>query len=130
MSINGSTKGAAIGYVDGFLLAVPTAKKDAYREMAAKAAPVFFDHGALYLAENWGDDVPHGQLTDFYMAVKAEPDETVVFSWVAWPSKEARDAGMKGFMEDPRLKEMTDMPFDGKRMIFGGFAPLLHEGRP
>ncbi|MFT0862307.1 DUF1428 domain-containing protein [Ancylobacter sp. G4_0304] len=114
-----------MSYVDGFVIAVPTANKDAYREMAEKAAPIFFDHGALQLMENWGDDVPDGKITDFRMAVKATLEETVVFSWILWPSREVRDAGMKAFMEDPRLKEMTEMPFDGKRMIFGGFAPLV-----
>ncbi|TSJ63809.1 DUF1428 domain-containing protein [Starkeya sp. 3C] len=114
-----------MSYVDGFVLAVPTSNKDAYRAMAEKAAPIFFDHGALRLMECWGDDVPDGKVTDFRMAVKATPEETVVFSWIVWPSKEVRDAGMKSFMEDPRLKEITDMPFDGQRMIFGGFAPLV-----
>ena len=114
-----------MSYIDGFVIAVPTANKEAYRVLAEKAAPIFFDHGALRLVETWGDDVPEGKVTDFRRAVKATPEETVVFSWIEWPSREARDAGMKTFMEDPRLKEMTEMPFDGQRMIFGGFAPLL-----
>ncbi|WP_428031845.1 DUF1428 domain-containing protein [Ancylobacter sp.] len=114
-----------MSYVDGFVVAVPTDKKDAYRAMAEKAAPIFLEHGALRAVEAWGDDVPDGKVTDFRRAVKATPEETVVFSWIEWPSRAARDAGMKAFMEDPRLKDMTDMPFDGQRMIFGGFAPLL-----
>lgn len=118
-----------MSYVDGFLLAVPTAKKEAYRRMAEMAAPIFLEHGALQCVENWGDDIPDGKVTDFRRAVKATPEENVVFSWIVWPSKEARDAGMKAFMEDPRLKEMTDMPFDGQRMIFGGFAPLVDMSR-
>lgn len=116
-----------MSYIDGFVIAVPTANKEAYRAVAEKAAQIFFDHGALRLVETWGDDVPEGKVTDFRMAVKATPEETVVFSWIEWPSREARDAGMKSFMEDPRLKEATDMPFDGQRMIFGGFAPLLDQ---
>jgi uncharacterized protein YbaA (DUF1428 family) len=118
-----------MSYVDGFLLAVPTAKKEAYRRLAEMAAPIFLEHGALHCVENWGDDIPDGKVTDFRRAVKATPEENVVFSWIVWPSKEARDAGMKAFMEDPRLKEMTDMPFDGQRMIFGGFAPLVDMSR-
>lgn len=114
-----------MSYFDGFVIAVPTANKEAYRTMAEKTAPIFFDHGALRLVETWEDDVPHGKLTDFHMAVKATGEEAVVFSWIEWPSREARDAGMKAFMDDPRLEEFTDMPFDGARMIFGGFAPLV-----
>jgi len=114
-----------MSYVDGFLVPVPSDKKDAYRAMAEKAVPVFLDCGATEVMEAWGDDIPDGKVTDFRMAVKATPDENVVFSWVIWPSKEARDTGMKKFMEDPRLKDMSDMPFDGKRMIFGGFAPIV-----
>ncbi len=113
-------------YVDGFLVPVPTNNKDAYRAMAAKAAPVFRDHGALQMVECWGDDIPAGKTTDFRMAVKAEEGENVVFSWIIWPSKETRDAGMAKVMDDPRMKfDPKDMPFDGQRMIFGGFETLL-----
>lgn len=118
-----------MSYIDGFVVAVPTDKKDAYRAMAERAAPIFMDHGALRLVEAWGDDVPDGKVTDFRRAVQATPEETVVFSWIVWPSREVRDAGMKSFMEDPRMKEMTEMPFDGQRMIFGGFAPIVDIGR-
>lgn len=114
-----------MSYVDGFLLAVPTANKQAYHDMAAVAADIFMENGALSVVEAWGDDIPDGKTTDFKMAVKATPEETVVFSWIMWPSKEARDEGMKKFMDDERLKQFTDMPFDGQRMIFGGFRPLL-----
>lgn len=114
-----------MSYVDGFLLAVPTANKQAYHDLASKAADVFIKHGALHVVETWGDEIPDGQHTDFKMSVKATPDETVVFSWIMWPSKEVRDAGMKSFMEDPLMQEMSDMPFDGKRMIYGGFKPLI-----
>ncbi|MEZ5893053.1 MAG: DUF1428 domain-containing protein [Parvularculaceae bacterium] len=112
-------------YVDGYVLAVKTAKKAGYIKMALDAWPVFKDHGAMRMVENWGDDVPEGKLTSFPMAVKLEPDETVVFSWIIWPSKAARDEGMKKVMEDPRMVPPADMPFDGKRMIFGGFETFV-----
>ncbi|HET6725447.1 MAG TPA: DUF1428 domain-containing protein [Gammaproteobacteria bacterium] len=114
-----------MNYIDGFVVAVPTDKKQAYLDSARKALPMFKEYGALRHVECWGDDVPDGKLTDFRHAVKAEDGEVVVFSWIEWPSKEARDTGMKKVMEDPRMKEMTDMPFDGKRMIFGGFQMIL-----
>jgi uncharacterized protein YbaA (DUF1428 family) len=113
-------------YIDGFVAAVPTANREAYRRHAEAAAVVFKEHGALKLVECWGDDVPEGKLTSFPMAVKKQPDETVVFSWIAWPSREARDAGMQKVMADPRLKpEVNPMPFDGKRLIYGGFSVLV-----
>jgi uncharacterized protein YbaA (DUF1428 family) len=90
-------------------------------------APIFKEFGAKRVVECWGDDVPDGKVTDFKGAVKANDDETVVFSWVEYPSKEIRDAANKRIMEDKRVKAMGDMPFDGKRMIFGGFAPILDE---
>ncbi|MBB3770856.1 uncharacterized protein YbaA (DUF1428 family) [Angulomicrobium tetraedrale] len=117
-----------MSYIDGFIVAVPTANQEAYRLMAERAAVIFHDHGALRLVECWGDDVPDGDVTDFRRAVQATPEETVVFSWIVWPSRQVRDTGMKAFMDDPRMKEMTDMPFDGQRMIFGGFTPLLDSG--
>ena len=113
-------------YVDGYLLAVPTARKEDYLALAKTAAVVFKDHGALTVVECWGDDVPDGKVTSFPMAVKKTDDETVVFSWITWPSKEVRDTGMKAAMEDPRMDmDMSNMPFDGQRMIFGGFKPIL-----
>jgi len=115
-----------MSYVDGFVAAVPTANRDVYRKHAEAAAAVFKEHGAQRVVECWGDDVPEGKVTSFTMAVQRKPDETVVFSWITWPSKAVRDQGMKKFMEDPRMKDMQ-MPFDGKRMIYGGFAPLLEE---
>lgn len=115
-----------MAYVDGFLLAVPDANREAYLHLAEIAAEVFRDHGALRVVECWGDDVPDGVVTSFPMAVKVEPGETVVFSWIEWPSREARDAGNAKMMEDSRLKAYGEtMPFDGKRMIFGGFVPIL-----
>lgn len=117
-----------MSYVDGFVLAVPTANKDEYIRHAAKAFDVFKEFGALKTAECWGDEVPDGELTSFPMAVKCEPEETVVFSWLWWPSKAVRDEAMPKCMQDPRLQpDVNPMPFDGKRMIFGGFE-VLFEG--
>ena len=113
-------------YVDGFVAAVPTAHKDAYLAHARKAAEVFKEYGALSAVECWGDDVPEGKVTSFPMAVQRKPDETVVFSWIWWPSKEKRDTGMAAAMKDERLKEgMNPMPFDGQRMIYGGFEVIV-----
>ena len=114
-----------MAYVDGFVLAVPTGNREAYKKYAEQAAALFREHGALRLVECWGDDVPDGEVTSFPMAVKRNEDETVVFSWVLWPSREARDAGMKALMADPRTPQMDPMPFDGKRMIYGGFEMIV-----
>ena len=114
-----------MSYVDGFVVAVPAANRQAYREMATKAATVFKEYGARRVVEAWGEDVPDGKVTDFKGAVNAQPDEKVIFSWIEWPSKEARDKGWEQAMKDPRMKDMK-MPFDGKRMIYGGFAPLVN----
>ena len=113
-----------MSYVDGFVVPVPAPNRDAYRAAAAKAAAIFKEYGAIRLVECWGDDVPDGKVTDFKRAVDAQAGETVVFSWIEWPSKAARDEGSRKVMSDPRLK-MDDMPFDGKRMIYGGFAVML-----
>jgi uncharacterized protein YbaA (DUF1428 family) len=113
-------------YVDGFVVAVPKENKAAYTKVAQDAAVVFKDHGALKVVEAWGDDVPDGKVTSFPMAVKLEPHETVVFSWIIWPSRAVRDEGMKKSENDPRMKmEPSSMPFDGKRMIFGGFEAIV-----
>ncbi|MCG7392290.1 DUF1428 family protein [Microvirga sp. ACRRW] len=115
-----------MSYVDGFVLAVPASEKEAYRKHAAEAAPLFKEFGATRMVECWGDDVPNGKVTDFRMAVKAKDDEIVVFSWIEYPSKEVRDAANEKIMTDPRMKAMGEkMPFDGMRMIFGGFMPIL-----
>ena len=115
-----------MSYVDGFLLAVPSAKKESYRKHAEQAGAIFKEFGMLSMVECWGDDVPEGKLTSFRMAVKQEEDETVVFSWMTWPSKEVRDEGWKKIMADERLKAQgEEMPFDGKRMIYGGFRVLV-----
>jgi len=113
-------------YVEGFVAAVPAANKEAYRKHAAEAAPLFKEFGASRVVECWGDDVPDGKITDFRRAVQADDGEIVVFSWIEYPSKEARDAANAKIMSDPRMKEMGDqMPFDARRMIFGGFMPIL-----
>jgi uncharacterized protein YbaA (DUF1428 family) len=115
-----------MSYVDGFVAAVPTANRQRYKEHAEAAARVFREHGALSVVECWGDDVPEGKLTSFPMAVKLEQGETVVFSWITWPSRQARDEGMKKSMADPRLQPAVNpMPFDGKRLIYGGFTVLV-----
>lgn len=115
-----------MAFIDGFVLAVPTANKEAYIKMAEEAAVVFKNHGALSVVECWGEDVPEGKVTSFPMAVQCKADETVVFSWISWPSREVRDKGMEAAMADPKLQmDMSKAPFDGKRMIFGGFATVV-----
>jgi uncharacterized protein YbaA (DUF1428 family) len=117
-----------MSYIDGFLIPVAAGKQKEYLAQAAKMAPMLKEWGATRIVECWGDDVPDGKTTDFKRAVKAESGETVVFSWVEYPSKEVRDAANKRMREDPRMKEMgNNMPFDGKRMIFGGFRPILDQ---
>jgi uncharacterized protein YbaA (DUF1428 family) len=118
--------GAAGGsYVDGFVVPVPERNRDAYRQMAEKAAAIFHEHGALRDVEAIANDVPRGEVTDFYRAVQAEDGETVVFSFIEWPSKAARDEGWKKLMEDELMKPDGDMPFSGKRMFWGGFERIL-----
>ena len=113
-------------YVDGFVVAVLTKDRETYTKHAEAAAVVFKENGALNVVECWGDDVPEGKLTSFPMAVKRKDDETVVFSWVVWPSRQVRDKGMEAVMADPRLQPDTNpMPFDGKRMIYGGFEVIV-----
>ena len=110
-----------MSYVDGFVAAVPTANREVYRAHAQKAAALFKQHGALAVVEGWGDDVPEGKLTSFSLAVKRKDDETVIFSWVTWPSKSVRDEAWKKLMT-----EMDgEMPFDGKRLIYGGFEAIV-----
>jgi uncharacterized protein YbaA (DUF1428 family) len=117
-------------YVDGFVIAVPTANKEKFIEHAKKGDAVFMELGATRILECWGDDVPAGKVTDFRGAVKATEEETVVFSWIEWPDKATRDSGMSKMMEmmktDPRMNPETNpMPFDGARLIYGGFSPVV-----
>jgi uncharacterized protein YbaA (DUF1428 family) len=121
-------------YIDGFVIACAEANKDKFIAHAKLGDSVFMDMGALRIVECWGDEVPDGKTTDFRMAVKAEPGEAVLFSWIEWPDKETRDAAMAKMTEmmndtskvDPRMDpEKNPMPFDGKRMIFGGFVPVV-----
>jgi uncharacterized protein YbaA (DUF1428 family) len=119
-----------MSYIDGFVIAVPTANKQKFTDHASYSDDMFIEMGALRVVECWGDDLPDGKTTDFRMAVKAEPEETVVFSWVEWPDKATRDAAMKKLMDpdnmDPRMDQTKNpIPFDGKRMIFGGFEPVV-----
>ncbi len=124
--------------IDGFVIAVPTANKEKFVQHAKLGDSAFIDLGAKRVVECWGDDVPDGKVTDFRRAVQATADETVVFSWIEWPDKATRDAGMKtltGWMEnpdgaDPRMDpEQNPMPFDGTRLIFGGFQPIVKVGK-
>jgi len=117
-----------MAYVDGFVLAVPRAKLDEYKALARKAGEVWMDHGALSYVECVADDVPYGELTSFPRAVQAKDDEVVVFSWITYESRAARDAINAKVMADDRLEgKMEDMPFDGKRMIFGGFETFMEK---
>ena len=123
--INDSGEASRPGYVDGIITAVPTSNKASYLEMADKHAAILKEYGATRTVDAWADDVPDGKVTDYKGAVKARPEESVVFSWIAWPSREARDKGMKEAMEDPIMKSAGEMPFDGKRMIYGGFEKIV-----
>ena len=114
-----------MSYIDGFVIAAPTASRQEVIDYAARFDPIFLELGALRVVEAWGDDVPAGKVTDFQRAVLAKDDETVMFSWIEWPDKATRDAGMKKMMEDPRMDSANPMPFDGKRMIFGGFENVV-----
>jgi uncharacterized protein YbaA (DUF1428 family) len=114
-------------YIDGFVAAVPLANKDAFIKHAHEIDALFMEYGALRVVETWADDVAHGTLTDFYRAVQAKEDEAVVFSWIEWPDKATRDAAFAKMQADDRMS--GPMPFDGKRMIFGGFEPVFMIGK-
>ncbi len=118
-----------MSYIQGFLIPVPTARKDDYRKMAADAADMFRDYGVVEIVEAWGDNVPDGKVTDFKRAVQARDDETVVFAWMVWPDKATCDAAAQKMESDERMKPPADPPFDAKRMIWGGFAPIFEMGR-
>ena len=117
-----------MAYIDGFVIAVPTANKQKFIDHAATVDPIFVEKGATRILECWEDDVTDGKVTDFRRAVQATSDESVVFSWIEWPNKTARDTAMQWMMgegmNDPRMGG-NEMPFDGKRMIFGGFVPVV-----
>ena len=112
-------------YTDGFVVPVPEAKSDAYRELASKMAKVFRQHGATRVLEAMSDDVPKGEVTDFYRAVKAEEGEKIVFSFIEWPDKETRDQAWQKIMADETMKPEGEMPFAGQRMFWGGFEPIV-----
>lgn len=111
-----------MSYIDGFVIPVPLAKKDAYFEMARMAKALYLECGALRVVEAWNDDLQKGKINDFRTAVIAEPDEGVVFSWIEWPDKATRDAGNQKIMNDPRMAPAGGLPFSGARLIFGGFS--------
>jgi len=115
----------ATGYVDGYLLPVPEGKKEEYRAMAQKAAGKFKSYGAVRVVEAWSDDVPEGKVTDYQRAVKAQDGEGIIYSYVEWPDKETRDKGWQTMMSDPDMQPDGEMPFDGQRMFWGGFRPLI-----
>ena len=118
-----------MAYIEGFLVAVPVANKGAYIKAATSLVPMMKEFGVTRFVENWGDDLPEGQVTDMRRAVKATADETVVFSWFEYPDKATRDAANARMRADPRMEELgKDMPFDGMRMIYGGFETLVAEG--
>lgn len=117
-----------MSYVDGYVIPVPKANKEAYIEQAKLMAQVFKENGAVEIYENWADDVPEGEVTSFSLAVQRQENEDVVFSWVVWPSKSVREEGWKAVMDDPRMDPNANpMPFDGKRLIYGGFQTVIHE---
>ena len=115
-------------YIDGYVIPVKSTDRDKFAQHASRMDQFFLDHGALRIIENWGDDVPDGKQTDFKRAVQAKNDETVVFSWIEWPDKGTRDAAMKAMQGNQQMMN-EPMPFDGKRMIFGGFEPVVQLGR-
>ncbi|MBB3982162.1 uncharacterized protein YbaA (DUF1428 family) [Sphingobium fontiphilum] len=117
-----------MAYMEGFVIPVPRGNKEAYRALAAKAAPIFIEYGATRVVECWADDIKPGKINDFRTAVIAEEGEEVVFSWIEWPSREIRDAAHDKIMADERMQpEDGDMPFAGARLIYGGFSVLVDE---
>ena len=116
-----------MGYVDGYILAVPMTLKDRYRAMTEAVGPLFMKHGATGMCECWADDVPIGERTSFPRAVECREDETIVFAWITWPDKATRDAGNQAALADAEAMGMRaeDNPVDGARMIFGGFVPFF-----
>lgn len=117
--------GGDCGYIDGVVLPVPQDQKEAYRAFAQTSATAFLDHGATRVVDTFGDEVPDGKITDFRRAAKVQDGETVAFGWIEWPSKQVRDAAWEKLMSDERLSGSGDRPFDGKRMMFGAFVPVV-----
>jgi uncharacterized protein YbaA (DUF1428 family) len=113
-----------MSYIEGFVIAAPTDNRAKFIDHAKRMDTIFLEFGATRVVEGWGDDVPQGKVTDFAKAVQAKDDETVVFSWIEWPDKSTRDSAMEKMRTDPRMMA-EEMPFDGKRMIFGGFQPVV-----
>ena len=116
-----------MSYIDGFLIPVETSHKQEFVDHASRMDALFIDEGALRVVEAWGDNVPDGKVTDFRRAVQAGDGETVAFSWIEWPDKATRDAAFAKFEQDEQIMQ-EPMPFDGKRMVFGGFEPIVNEG--
>lgn len=116
-------------WITGSVAAVPTANKTKYLDHTAAVWPLMKSYGATRMVETWGADVPRGKVTDFYGAVDAREDETVVFAWIEWPDKATADAAWPKMQSDPAMKEIPEMPFDGSRMIFGGFSPVFEAGQ-
>lgn len=114
-------------YYQGFVLAVPTANKEEFVSHAKAAWPYFKKKGALRMVECWGEDVPHGKETDFYRATKCKDNETPLFSWIEWPDRATADKANAEMMDDPAMQEIPEMPFDGMRMMWGGFTPVVDE---
>jgi uncharacterized protein YbaA (DUF1428 family) len=112
-------------FTDGWVVPVPTAKRDAYTELATRNAKYFREYGATRLVEAFGNDVPKGEVTDFYRAVKAEDGESVVFAFIEWPDKATRDQAWEKIMKDERMQPQGEMPFNGQRMFWGGFDKIL-----
>ena len=112
-----------MSYIDGFVIAAETARREDFLAHANRLDAMFLEFGATRVVECWADDVPQGQVTDFHRAVQARDGEAVVFSWIEWPDKATRDAGMAKLRSDERMT--GPVPFDGKRMIFGGFTPVV-----
>jgi len=118
-----------MSYVQGFVIPVPKANKEAYTKVAEASGVIFQEYGAVRIVENWSETTPDGKVTDFKMAVKAEADEAVVFSWIEWPDKATCDAAAEKMQNDARFEKMGEMPFDGKRMIYAGFDPIYETSK-
>ena len=116
-------------YINTYMLGIAENKKEEYLEIAKKFLEVYKRFGAVEVFENWEKDIPDGELTDYRKAVQAEPGEKIILAWVIWPDRETADIAHKGMFEDPEIASMGPMPFDGKRMILGGFEPMLHYHR-